>query len=81
MLTEVFRHFPDDVAEGIREELRLSGGTESGAGERDPEALSLKEMERRWLEKVCGVSTLKKKELAKKLGVSRTTLWKKTRKG
>ncbi|PIV04456.1 MAG: hypothetical protein COS57_08900, partial [Syntrophobacterales bacterium CG03_land_8_20_14_0_80_58_14] len=42
---------------------------------------SLKEMERRWLEKVCGVSTLKKKELAKKLGVSRTTLWKKTRKG
>jgi len=81
MLTEGFLHVPDDVAEGIRGELRLSGGTESVTGKRDPEALSLKEMEQRWLEKVCGASTLKKKDLAKKLGVSRTTLWKKTRKG
>lgn len=80
MLTEGFRDFPDDVAEGIQGELRLSGGREIGVGEPDPEALSLKEMEQRWLEKVCGASSLKKKELAKRLGVSRTTLWKKTRK-
>jgi predicted DNA-binding transcriptional regulator AlpA len=53
----------------------------NGGEEQDPESLCLKEMELRWLKKLCGTSTLKKKDLAKKLGVSRTTLWKKTRKG
>jgi DNA-binding NtrC family response regulator len=81
MLTEGFRHVPDDVAVGIRGELRLSDGKENGAAERDPEAFSLREMETKWLERICGASTLNKKDLAKRLGVSRTTLWKRTRKG
>jgi len=81
MLTGGFHDFPDDVAEGIRGELPLSGGMEYVIEEQNPESLSLKEMEQRWLERVCGASTLNKKDLAKKLGVSRTTLWKRTRKG
>jgi len=81
MLTEGFCHVPDDIAEGIQGELGLSSGTENAAGDQGPETLSLKEMEQRWLERVCGASTLNKKELAKRLGVSRTTLWKRTRKG
>ncbi|MBN2438339.1 MAG: sigma 54-interacting transcriptional regulator, partial [Deltaproteobacteria bacterium] len=81
MLTEGFRDFPDDAAEGIRGELHLSDGIESVTEERDLQELSLKELEQQWLEKVCGASILKKKDLAKRLGVSRTTLWKRTRKG
>lgn len=81
MLTEGFRYVPEDIAEGVRGELRSAGRGEPSLEEQHPEILSLKEMERKWLEKVCAASSLKKKDLAKRLGVSRTTLWKRTRHG
>jgi hypothetical protein len=41
---------------------------ESVQSDRPLIGISLGDPEQRWLEKVCGASTLKKKELAKKLG-------------
>jgi transcriptional regulator with PAS, ATPase and Fis domain len=41
--------------------------------------LNLKDMEREWIKKLCESAPLRKAELAKCLGISRTTLWKKSK--
>ena len=41
--------------------------------------MNLRELELLWIRKLSASSFVKKQELAKLLGISRTTLWKKTK--
>ncbi|MCX8119160.1 MAG: sigma 54-interacting transcriptional regulator [Desulfobacterota bacterium] len=77
-LTENFTHHLEKVPDWIQEELKGSEQT------RPPEVdetrcLSLKEFENLWIKRITESSQLKKTDLAKLLGISRTTLWKRTK--
>lgn len=76
-LTDNFNRSLEDVSEWIREELKRPDETEDLNIEQDVRNLKLKELEQLWIRKLCESSQLKRSELAKLLGISRTTLWKK----
>ena len=76
-LTNNFNRCLKDVAEWIREELKRPEGIENVNLEPETRSLNLKEMEQLWIQKICESSTQKRSDLAKLLGISRTTLWKK----
>ena len=78
-LTDNFNRSLRDIPKWIREELKKPDDfkeTAFGLQERD---LNLKELEQAWIKRICESTPLKKIELAKRLGISRTTLWKKTK--
>jgi len=76
-LTDNFTRNLENAAEWVREELRRSDEREEASLEPEIRNLNLKEMEQLWIKKFCETSQLKRSELAKHLGISRTTLWKK----
>jgi transcriptional regulator with PAS, ATPase and Fis domain len=76
-LTENFTKNLGEVRDWIHEELQRPEGTKETEMEPEAKNLNLKELEQLWIKKVTASSPLKKADLAKLLGVSRTTLWKK----
>jgi len=76
-LTDNFCQNLENVPEWIAEELRRPDETKEISVEGDEKNLSLKAFEQLWIKKLCESSQLKRSELAKLLGISRTTLWKK----
>ncbi len=75
-----FTQAVEEVREWIREELPVgSGAAEAPIGDPDEENLTLRELELSWIRKLSESSQMNKSELARFLGISRTTLWKKTR--
>ncbi len=78
-LTEDFTKNLEEVPDWIHQELQRPKRIKEAEGGVNLQDLSLKELERLWIRKVCESSTLKKSEIAKRLGISRTTLWKKTK--
>jgi transcriptional regulator with PAS, ATPase and Fis domain len=76
-LTDNFCQNLENVPGWIAEELRRPDETKEISVEGDEKNLSLKAFEQLWIKKLCESSQLKRSELAKLLGISRTTLWKK----
>jgi transcriptional regulator with PAS, ATPase and Fis domain len=76
-LTDHFEENLQHLPEWIREELRRPEETEEIRIEEEEKDLNLKELERLWIKKLGESSRLKRSDLAKILGISRTTLWKK----
>jgi len=76
-LTDHFKHSLQGVIHWVQEELRRPIENLEGEAPLETNPFNLKEMERWWIQKLCESSAMKKGELAKLLGVSRTTLWKK----
>jgi transcriptional regulator with PAS, ATPase and Fis domain len=76
-LTDHFEANLQQVAEWIREELRRPEETEEIRIEEEEKNLNLKELERLWIKRLSESSRLRRSDLAKILGISRTTLWKK----
>jgi len=76
-LTDNFCQNLENVPEWIDEELRGPDETKEISVEGDEKNLSLKAFEQLWIKKLCESSQLKRSEVAKLLGISRTTLWKK----
>jgi transcriptional regulator with PAS, ATPase and Fis domain len=76
-LPEYFKHSLQGVIHWVQEELRRPIENLEGEAPLETNPFNLKEMERWWIQKLCESSAMKKGELAKLLGVSRTTLWKK----
>ena len=75
-LTRSFSDIGLDVPTWIREELRQSERAAPLEAEEEPPGVNLKQMEKAWIKKLCRNSSLSQDEIAKLLGVSRTTLWK-----
>jgi DNA-binding NtrC family response regulator len=78
-LTENFTKNPEEVPDWIREELPRPHGTKQPDMEPEARNLNLKELEQLYIKKITESSPIKKTDLAKLLGISRTTLWKKTK--
>jgi transcriptional regulator with PAS, ATPase and Fis domain len=78
-LTDHFEENLQNVPEWIREELRRPDEREERGVEEEEKSLTLRELERLWIKKLGESSHLKRSDLAKILGISRTTLWKKTK--
>ncbi len=78
-LTENFTRHLEDVPEWIREELQRPVRKKGAEEEMEVRNLKLKELEQMYIKKISELSPIKKADLAKLLGISRTTLWKKTR--
>jgi transcriptional regulator with PAS, ATPase and Fis domain len=76
-LTENFTGNLGEVPKWILEELQKPEGTKEIVIEPEAKNLNLKELEQLWIKKFSESSPLKKTDLAKLLGISRTTLWKK----
>jgi transcriptional regulator with PAS, ATPase and Fis domain len=76
-LTDNFNRNLEDVPEWIRKELQRSDETEEMDMHLETRSFTIKEIEQMWITKLCESSQLKKSELARLLGISRTTLWKK----
>jgi transcriptional regulator with PAS, ATPase and Fis domain len=76
-LTDHFEENLQHVPEWIREELRRPDEREEIGVEEEEKSFTLREMERLWIKKLGESSSLRKSDLAKILGISRTTLWKK----
>jgi transcriptional regulator with PAS, ATPase and Fis domain len=76
-LTENFTGNLGEVPKWIHEELQKPEGTKEIGIEMETKNLNLKELEQWWIKKISESSPLKKTDLAKLLGISRTTLWKK----
>jgi transcriptional regulator with PAS, ATPase and Fis domain len=75
-VTDHFKHSLKDVTEWLGEELQKPDEPEQVDMETDMKHLTLKEFEKLWVKKLSETPSLKKCELAKLLGISRTTLWK-----
>jgi transcriptional regulator with PAS, ATPase and Fis domain len=78
-LTDNFNRNLRDIPKWIREELKKPDEFEETKLNLNTNDLNLKELEQKWIKKICESAPLKKTELAKRLGISRTTLWKKTK--
>lgn len=78
-LTDNFHHGLEEVLEWIGEELKRPDEMEVMDMELKARNSNLKEIEQLWIKKICDSSPMKREELAKLLGISRTTLWKKTK--
>lgn len=78
-LTENFTKNLEEVPDWIREELRRPHGIKRPDVEPETRNLNLKELEQLYIKKISESSPIKKTDLAKLLGISRTTLWKKTK--
>ncbi|MGQ9509051.1 MAG: sigma 54-interacting transcriptional regulator [Thermodesulfobacteriota bacterium] len=76
-LTENFTKDLDEIAKWIFEELQRSKPCIEKESHREVTSLKLKDLEKEWIKKIIESSHLKKADLAKNLGISRTTLWKK----
>lgn len=76
-LTENFARNLDDVTKWIPEELKRPETTREREIEMEVKNLNLKELEQLWIKKISESSPFRKTEIAKLLGISRTTLWKK----
>ena len=76
-LTDNFNRKLRDLPTWAHEELQKPDELEGTQLDLEREDLNLKEMEREWVKKIYESSPFKKTELAKRLGISRTTLWKK----
>jgi transcriptional regulator with PAS, ATPase and Fis domain len=76
-LTENFTKNLEEVPEWIREELQRPHRIEKSDMEPEARNLNLKELEQLYIKKISESSPIKKTDLAKVLGISRTTLWKK----
>lgn len=76
-LTAGFTTISGEVSEWLEAELRLSERQlEPETVEMESEEVNLKQLEKAWVRKLCESSSLTQDEVAKLLGVSRTTLWK-----
>lgn len=75
-LTEIFAQNLKDVQEWLHEELQRPHGMKQSDIEPEARDLNLKELEQYYIKKISESSPLKKTDLAKLLGISRTTLWK-----
>jgi transcriptional regulator with PAS, ATPase and Fis domain len=78
-LTENFTKSLEEVPGWIREELQGPHRTKKPDIEPETKNLNLKELEQLYIKKITESSPIKKTDLAKLLGISRTTLWKKTK--
>ncbi|MBM4347910.1 MAG: AAA family ATPase, partial [Deltaproteobacteria bacterium] len=78
-LTDQFNHNLKEMAKWIREELKKPDEAEETSLDLKGKDLNLRELEQVWIKKICESAPIKKTELAKRLGISRTTLWKKTK--
>ena len=78
-LTENFTQNLEDLPEWMHEELQRPHGMKQSDIEPEARNLNLKELEQYYIKKVSESSSIKKNDLAKLLGISRTTLWKKTK--
>lgn len=78
-LTENFTKNLEEVPDWIREELQRPHGIKKTDIEPEARNLNLKELEQLYIKKISESSPIKKTDLAKLLGISRTTLWKKTK--
>jgi transcriptional regulator with PAS, ATPase and Fis domain len=78
-LTENFTKNLEEVPDWIREELQRPHGIKKPDIEPEARNLNLKELEQLYIKKISESSPIKKTDLAKLLGISRTTLWKKTK--
>lgn len=78
-LTDNFNRNLREIPKWIREELKKPDEFEETNLDLKAGDLNLKELEQEWIKKICESAPLKKTELAKRLGISRTTLWKKTK--
>jgi len=78
-LTENFTKNLEEVPDWIREELQRPHGIKKPDIEPEARNLNLKELEQLYIKKISESSPLKKTDLAKLLGISRTTLWKRTK--
>jgi transcriptional regulator with PAS, ATPase and Fis domain len=76
-LTDHFTKDFDNLPDWIREELKRSEPKIEKEPQQEVLSLKLKELEKEWIKKITESSHLKKTDLAKSLGISRTTLWKK----
>jgi transcriptional regulator with PAS, ATPase and Fis domain len=79
-LTDHFNRNLTETTKWIREELKKPDEVEETSFDLKERELNLRELEQAWIRKICQSAPLKKTELAKRLGISRTTLWKKTKK-
>lgn len=76
-LTGNFARPAVDVAKWLQEELKQSERlTPSSETDEETEEINLKQLEKAWIKRLCESSPLTQEEVAKLLGVSRTTLWK-----
>jgi len=75
-LTDNFNRNLKDISKWIREGLKKPDEFEETNIEHKTSDLNLKELEQEWIKRICESAPLKKTELAKRLGISRTTLWK-----
>jgi transcriptional regulator with PAS, ATPase and Fis domain len=80
-LTDNFNRKLQNLPKWVDEELQQPEEPEGPRSGLKPEELNLKEMEQEWIRKVCESSPFNKAELARRLGISRTTLWKKMKIG
>jgi transcriptional regulator with PAS, ATPase and Fis domain len=79
-MTGCFTQNLEELPGHLREELKsLPMDTDVMSDTVREENMNLKELELLWIKKLCTSSSLKKQELAKLLGISRTTLWKMTK--
>ena len=78
-LTENFTKNLEEVPDWIREELQKLHGIKKPDTEPEARNLNLKELEQLYIKKITESSLIKKADLAKLLGISRTTLWKRTK--
>ena len=78
-LTDNFNCNLKNISRWILEELKKPDEFEESNLDLKARDLNLKELEQVWIKKICESTSLKKIELAKRLGISRTTLWKKTK--
>lgn len=76
-LTDNFNRKLRDLPKWVHEELQKPDEPEDTHLDLKQEDLNLKKMEQEWIKKISESSPSKKAELAKRLGISRTTLWKK----
>lgn len=79
-LTDNFNRKLGDLPEWIQNELQKPGESEGGPLDPKREEFNLKEMEREWIKRIYETSPFKKADLARRLGISRTTLWKRMKK-
>lgn len=76
-LTENFNRQMRNLPKWIHDELQKPEDSRETPVDIKREEINLKEMEREWIKKLNESSPFNKVELAKHLGISRTTLWKK----
>jgi transcriptional regulator with PAS, ATPase and Fis domain len=78
-LTDHFNRNLKEISKWIHEELKKPDESVEMNLDMKGGDFNLKELEQIWIKKICESTPLKKTELAKRLGISRTTLWKKSK--